>query len=66
MHLFDVVALTEDLPEQGLAAGAEGTVVDVHDGPEPGYEVEFTAGDGTSLASVTLRPEQLLPSRTVR
>ena len=48
MKLFDVVRLTTDLPGDGLAAGAEGTIVEVYEKPAPAYEVEFS--DGTTVA----------------
>jgi hypothetical protein len=53
---FDVVRLTSDLPEEGLQAGAEGTIIEVYEKPEPAYEVEFT--DGTTVA---VKPELLSP-----
>lgn len=56
MKLFDVVRLTSDLPEDGLRAGAEGTIVEVYEQPEAAYEVEFT--DGTTVA---VKPELLSP-----
>ncbi|WP_329018158.1 DUF4926 domain-containing protein [Micromonospora rifamycinica] len=56
MKLFDVVRLNSDLPEEGLPAGAEGTIIEVYEKPEPAYEVEFT--DGTTAA---VRPELLSP-----
>jgi Domain of unknown function (DUF4926) len=54
--MFDVVRLTTDLPEDGLTAGAEGTIIEVYEKPEPAYEVEFT--DGTTVA---VKPELLTP-----
>jgi hypothetical protein len=56
VKLFDVVRLTSDLPEEGLRAGAEGTIVEVYERPEPAYEVEFA--DGTTAA---VKPELLSP-----
>jgi 3-deoxy-D-arabino-heptulosonate 7-phosphate (DAHP) synthase len=56
MKMFDVVRLIGDLPEDGLRAGAEGTIVEVHEKPEPAYEVEFA--DGTTVA---VKPELLAP-----
>jgi hypothetical protein len=55
---LDVVALTTDLPEHGLKAGDMGTIVLIH-GDREGYEVEFTALDGATLAVVSLRPDQV-------
>lgn len=58
MKLLDVVELAADLPEEGLAEGAIGTVVDVHAEP-PGYEVEFVGDDGRTRALTALRPDQV-------
>jgi len=55
---LDDVVLRTDLPEQGLTGGDVGTVVLVHRGGA-GYEVEFTALDGETIAVVTLRADQL-------
>jgi hypothetical protein len=55
---LDSVILECDLPEHGLARGDVGTVVLVHLGGE-GYEVEFTALDGTTVAVVTLAASQI-------
>jgi len=53
-----VVALIEDLPEEGLVRGQVGTVVENW---TPGvYEVEFSDDDGRSYAMVALREEQLM------
>lgn len=58
-ELDDVVLLTS-LPQKGLTEGDVGTVVLVHRGGE-GYEVEFTALDGETVAIVTLRSDQVRP-----
>ncbi|MEB3052130.1 DUF4926 domain-containing protein [Mycolicibacter sp. MYC123] len=47
-----LVVLTRDLPAEGLSAGAIGTVVGSYD--NDGYEVEFTADDGHTIAVATL------------
>jgi hypothetical protein len=57
---LDDVILACELPEHGLSAGDIGTVVLVHRG-EAGYEVEFTALDGDTIAVVTLMANQVLP-----
>lgn len=59
MKLLDIVALTEDLPEQSLWRGQVGTVVEILAGGEA-YEVEFCGRDGRPYASLGLRPEQLM------
>jgi hypothetical protein len=56
--LHSVVALLEDLPEQGLVRGQVGTVVEVW---APGvYEVEFSDDDGRTYALASLKAEQLM------
>lgn len=57
---LDSVVLTADLPEYGLRAGDVGTVVLVHHNGE-GYEVEFVALDGETMAVVSLFPAQIRP-----
>lgn len=55
--LFDVVELTVDVPEQGLRAGMQGTIVECH--PGDAY-VEFTNELGETLAFLALRPDQFI------
>jgi hypothetical protein len=57
---LDDVILGCDLPEHGLRAGDIGTVVLVHRNAA-GYEVEFTALDGDTIAVVTLMADQVRP-----
>ena len=58
LPLLAVVALLEDVPDQGLRRGQVGTVVEVlADGV---YEVEFADDDGRSFAELALTSEQLL------
>ena len=59
---LDDVVLLVDLPERGLTQGDLGTVVLVHAGGA-GYEVEYTALDGETLAVVTLSAPQVRPAR---
>lgn len=55
---LDSVALTVDLPADGLARGSVGTVVQVY---TPGtFEVEFVDNDGRTYALATLTADQLL------
>ncbi|HYN94884.1 MAG TPA: DUF4926 domain-containing protein [Pilimelia sp.] len=61
MKLLDVVVLSAALPEDGLAAGATGTIVHVFHSPRLAYEVEFVNSDGETAALVTLRPDQVHP-----
>ena len=58
MNELESVILTIDLPEFGLRSGDIGTIVLVHD-TGIGYEVEFVALDGQTLAVVSLFPEQV-------
>ena len=57
---LDDVILACDLPEHGLNAGDIGTAVLIHRGAA-GYEVEFTALDGDTIAVVTLMANQVRP-----
>ncbi len=59
LQMLSVVALVEELPEQGLQRGQVGTVVDCL---APGvYEVEFSDDQGRTYASVALAADRLLP-----
>ena len=60
---LDRVILTEDLPAYGLEAGDVGTVVLVHD-EASGYEVEFVALSGETLAVVSVYARQARPATT--
>ena len=58
MNLYDVVALLEDLPAEGLKRGQVGTLVEEW---EPGvFEVEFADTNGVTYAMVALRADQLM------
>lgn len=41
-NMYDVVKLKHPRANDGLDAGAVGTIVMAYDFPRPGYEVEFT------------------------
>jgi hypothetical protein len=56
--MHSVVALVEDLPDEGLVRGQVGTVVE-NWAPDV-YEVEFSDGDGRAYAMVELKTEQLM------
>lgn len=58
INLFDVVALTEELPDRGLHRGQVGTVVETL-APDV-YEIEFTDDNGRTFATLALRADQLL------
>jgi hypothetical protein len=57
---LDAVALTCDLPEQGLVRGDVGTAVLVH-GEGAAFEVEFVGYDGRTVALLTLERAQVRP-----
>lgn len=58
IHVLDVVALTEDIPDRGLLRGQVGTVVE---SLGPGvFEVEFLDNDGRTYATIPLHARQLL------
>lgn len=58
IHLLDVVALTEDLPERGLRRGQVGTVVEELAGDV--FEVEFSDNEGRTYAMLPLQASQLI------
>jgi len=58
IEMLSVVAMLEDLPEEGLVRGQVGTVVESW---APGvYEVEFCDDNGKTYAMVALKAEQLM------
>jgi hypothetical protein len=57
--LFDVVALTVDLPEHNLRRGQVGTIVEILANGKA-FEVEFSDRDGRTFESIGLMPEQLM------
>jgi hypothetical protein len=58
IETLSVVAMLEDLPEEGLVRGQVGTVVETW---APGvYEVEFCDDTGKPYAMVELKAEQLM------
>ena len=58
IEMLSVVALLQDLPEQGLVRGQVGAVVE---DLAPGvYEVEFCDDDGRSYAMASLKAEQIM------
>lgn len=58
IKLLDVVALLEDLPEQGLYRGQVGTVVDEYDAEF--VEVEFSDLQGCTYALEAFSKSQLM------
>ena len=64
IELLSVVAVLEDMPEEGLRRGQVGTIVEIL---APGvYEVEFSDDAGRTYASLALRAERLLQLRYER
>lgn len=59
IRLFDVVALTHDLPEHNLRRGQVGTVVEMLSNDDA-YEVEFSDRDGRTYQSLGFRAPQLM------
>jgi hypothetical protein len=55
---LDTVALTIDVPADGLIRGSVGTVVQLYSPHE--FEVEFVDNDGRTYALATLKDDQLL------
>lgn len=59
--LLATVALTVDLPENGLTRGQIGTVVELLGAEnDPALLVEFSDDQGQTLALAALKPDQLL------
>jgi len=58
IKLLDVVALTEDLPQEDLFRGQVGTVVEILS-PDV-YEVEFSDDQGQTYAMKALKSFQLM------
>ena len=60
MKEHEMAVLAEDLPAHGLRKGDVGTIVLVHNDGE-GYEMEFVALDGETVALATVRASQVRP-----
>jgi hypothetical protein len=58
IKLFDVVALTRDLPEKRVYRGQVGTVVECL--IKGAFEVEFADTQGRAYAFAALKPEDLM------
>lgn len=66
IKLLDVVALLQDVPEEGLRRGEVGTIVEVFEQTEDasaGFLVEFSDRQGRAYAVADLRPDQLIRLR---
>lgn len=58
VKLFDVVALTQEIPGRELLLGQVGTVVEIL-APDV-FEVEFSDNEGRTFAQLALKADQLL------
>ena len=58
IHLLDIVALTEELPTQGLSRGQVGTVVE--ELTPYAFLVEFSDDNGRTYAMLPLLTNQLI------
>jgi hypothetical protein len=58
IKLLDVVALTEDLPAEGLRRGEVGTVVE--NWADGVFEVEFSDDSGKAYAFAAITAKQLM------
>jgi hypothetical protein len=61
----DVVVLTRDLPDEGLAAGDVGVILLTHEGHDdvpPGYTVEVTTLLGETIAVVDVPTDMVRPA----
>jgi hypothetical protein len=63
--LFDIVALTVDLPEHDLRRGQVGTIVEILVGGKA-FEVEFSDRDGRAFESIGVEPGQMMVLRYER
>ena len=60
---FDTVELSHDIEEYSLREGNIGAIVNIYNNGTA-YEVEFVATDGTTIALLTLRSEDIRPCRS--
>ena len=63
MKTHEPVVLTRPIPAHGLEAGDVGAIVHVYE-DGGGYEVEFVAGSGSTIAVVTLPADDVRPVAT--
>ncbi len=59
---LEAVILSHDIEEYNLESGDIGTVVHVYNN-NAAYEVEFIAGNGMTIAVLTLTPQDIRPIR---
>lgn len=58
LKLLDVVALLQDIPEEKLARGQVGTIVEELD--DHAFEVEFADKEGRTITSLALNANELM------
>jgi mono/diheme cytochrome c family protein len=58
---YDIIRLKHALPARGLSVGATGTILLIYEQPAlpRAYEIEFTDGNGNTLALLTLQEEEI-------
>ena len=59
MKLFDIVRPVGDQQEAGISRESQGVIVNVLDIEEGVFEVEFSDGEGRTLAQLALKREDL-------
>jgi len=57
--MHQTVRVTREIPDQGVAKGMIGAVIEVFDAPEPAYEVEFVDAEGRTVLQATLAEQDL-------
>lgn len=57
--LHQRVRVTRDLPEQRVARGMVGAVIEVFDAPTRAYEIEFVDAAGRTVLQATLTEDAL-------
>jgi hypothetical protein len=57
--IHHVVRVVRDVPEQGVAKGMTGAVIEAFGVPERAYEVEFVDAEGRTVLQATLVEEDL-------
>ena len=57
-EILDVVALLKDIPEKNLKKGQVGTIVEILD--KNVYEIEFCNKNGETIASISIKEENIL------
>jgi len=60
--LFDVIALTVDIPEYDLPRGQVGTIVEIL-AKGKAFEVEFADREGHTFECIGVEPEQMMVLR---